>query len=98
MSTGNGHDTSPEELLLTEVGPIPWRRSPSPRSNSSWPSPSHRDRDGRHLEDGPFRPSSEDEANVRAGVTELDSGEGVGVTEEELRHWAETGEWPNHLG
>jgi hypothetical protein len=47
---------------------------------------------------GSFRPSPEDEANVRAAIAELDRGEGVELTGEELRHWAETGEWPERLG
>jgi hypothetical protein len=47
---------------------------------------------------GLFRPSAEDEANVRAAITELDGGEGVELSAEELRHWAETGAWPERLG
>ncbi len=43
------------------------------------------------------RPSAEDEAEIRAGVAELDRGEGVELTADELRHWAETGEWPERL-
>jgi hypothetical protein len=40
------------------------------------------------------RPSPEDEAEIRTAVAELDRGEGRALTEEELRHLAETGEWP----
>jgi hypothetical protein len=47
---------------------------------------------------GLFRPSPEDEANVRAAIAELDQGKGVELTAEELRHWVETGEWPERLG
>jgi hypothetical protein len=39
------------------------------------------------------RPSAEDEADIRAALAELDRGEGVELTADELRHWAETGEW-----
>jgi hypothetical protein len=44
------------------------------------------------------RASAEDEANVLAAIEEIDRGEGVELTAEELRHWAETGEWPERLG
>ena len=43
------------------------------------------------------RPSAEDEADIRAGLAELDRGEGVELTADELQHWAETGEWPERL-
>lgn len=43
------------------------------------------------------RPSAEDEADIRAGLAELDRGEGVELTADELRRWAETGEWPERL-
>jgi hypothetical protein len=43
------------------------------------------------------RPSPEDEADIRAGLAELDRGEGVELTPGELRQWAETGEWPERL-
>jgi len=43
------------------------------------------------------RPSAQDEADIRAGLAELDRGEGVELTADELRHWAETGEWPERL-
>jgi hypothetical protein len=43
------------------------------------------------------RPSAEDEADLRAALTELEGGEGVELTADELRHWAETGEWPERL-
>jgi hypothetical protein len=43
------------------------------------------------------RPSAEDEADIRAGLAELDRGEGVELTAHELQHWAETGEWPERL-
>jgi len=43
------------------------------------------------------RPSAEDEADIRVGLAELDRGEGVELTVDELRHWAETGEWPARL-
>jgi hypothetical protein len=42
-------------------------------------------------------PSAQDEADIRAGLAELDRGEGVELTADELRHWAETGEWPERL-
>lgn len=43
------------------------------------------------------RPSAEDEADLRAGLAELDRGGGVELTAGELRHWAETGAWPERL-
>ena len=43
------------------------------------------------------RPSAEEEAEIRAGLADLDRGEGVELTADELRHWAETGEWPERL-
>jgi hypothetical protein len=43
-------------------------------------------------------PSREDEARIRAGVAELERGEGRTLTEEELRRLAETGEWPEWCG
>ena len=42
-------------------------------------------------------PSAEDEADIRAGLAELDRGEGVELTADELTRWAETGEWPERL-
>ena len=42
--------------------------------------------------------SAEDEADLRARFAELDRGEGVELTADELQHWAETGEWPERLG
>jgi len=42
-------------------------------------------------------PSPEDEAEIRAGLAELNRGDGIELTAEELRHWAETGEWPERL-
>jgi hypothetical protein len=44
------------------------------------------------------RPSPEDEAELRKAIEALDRGEGTDLTPEELRHWAETGEWPERLG
>lgn len=44
-----------------------------------------------------IRPSAEDEADLRAGLAELDRGEGVELTADELRHLEETGEWPERL-
>ncbi len=41
------------------------------------------------------RPSAEDEADIRAGLAELDRGEGVELAVDELRHWAETASGPN---
>jgi hypothetical protein len=43
------------------------------------------------------RPSAEDEAEIRTALAELDRGEGVELTADELRRWAETGEWPERL-
>ena len=43
------------------------------------------------------RASAEDEADIRAGLAELDHGEGVELAADELKHWAETGEWPERL-
>jgi hypothetical protein len=43
------------------------------------------------------RPSAEDEADICAGLAELERAEGVELTADELRHWAETGEWPERL-
>jgi hypothetical protein len=43
------------------------------------------------------RASAEDEGDIRAALTELDRGDGVELTADELRHWAETGEWPERL-
>jgi hypothetical protein len=45
----------------------------------------------------PVCPSAEDEAEIRTALAELDRGEGVELTDDELRHWAETGEWPERL-
>ena len=45
----------------------------------------------------PVRPSAKDEADIRTALAELDRGEGVELTADELRHWAETGEWPERL-
>jgi hypothetical protein len=47
---------------------------------------------------GPVRATAEDEANALAAVGELERGEGVELTAEELRHLTETGEWPERLG
>jgi hypothetical protein len=38
--------------------------------------------------------SPEDEAGIRAGLAELDRGEGRTLTAEEVQRLAETGEWP----
>jgi hypothetical protein len=43
------------------------------------------------------RPSPEDEGKIRRALEELDRGEGIELTADELRHWAETGEWPERL-
>jgi hypothetical protein len=43
------------------------------------------------------RPSPDDEAEIRKALEELDRGEGIELTAEELRHWAETGEWPERF-
>ena len=43
------------------------------------------------------RPSTEDEADIRKALAELDRGEAVELTADELRHWAETGGWPERL-
>ncbi|MGA3124833.1 MAG: hypothetical protein ABSF69_29140 [Polyangiaceae bacterium] len=42
-------------------------------------------------------PSADDEAEIRAGLAELDRGEGVELTADELQHWVETGAWPERL-
>jgi len=42
-------------------------------------------------------PSADDEAEIRAGLAELDRGEGVELTAAELQHWVETGAWPERL-
>jgi hypothetical protein len=39
----------------------------------------------------------DDEADMRAALAELAAGRGVVLTEEQARHWAETGEWPESL-
>jgi hypothetical protein len=39
----------------------------------------------------------DDEADLRAGLAELDRAEGVELTADELRQLAETGEWPEPL-
>jgi hypothetical protein len=39
-------------------------------------------------------PSPEDEADIRAGLAELDRGEGRTLSAEEVQRLAETGEWP----
>jgi hypothetical protein len=39
-------------------------------------------------------PSLEDEADIRAGLAELDRGEGRTLTAGEVQRLAETGEWP----
>ncbi len=41
-----------------------------------------------------FQPHSDDLADVRAGLEEAERGEGVALTPEQLKRWAETGEWP----
>jgi hypothetical protein len=40
------------------------------------------------------KPSPEDEVEIRAGLAELDRGEGRTLTAEEVQRLAETGEWP----
>jgi hypothetical protein len=37
----------------------------------------------------------EDEARLRVVVAQSEKDEGRALTPEELRHWAETGEWPD---
>jgi hypothetical protein len=49
-----------------------------------------RPRSAEAMVPGLFRPSAEDEANLRAAIAELDGGGGVELTAEELHHWAET--------
>jgi hypothetical protein len=44
------------------------------------------------------KPAPQDEADIRAGLEEAERGEGVELTEEELKRWADTGEWPERLG
>jgi hypothetical protein len=43
------------------------------------------------------RLSPENEAEIRRALEEFDRGNGIELTVEELRHWAETGEWPERL-
>jgi hypothetical protein len=38
--------------------------------------------------------SAEDEARLLAAVADSEKDEGRALTAEEIRHWAETGEWP----
>jgi hypothetical protein len=45
----------------------------------------------------PVHASAEDEADIRTALAELDRGDGVELTADELQHWAETGEWPERL-
>jgi hypothetical protein len=45
----------------------------------------------------PARPSVEDEADIRTALAELERGQGVELTADELRHWEESGEWPERL-
>ena len=42
-----------------------------------------------------LRVSREDEADLRASVEEAATESGRVLTPEELKHWAETGEWPD---
>jgi hypothetical protein len=44
-----------------------------------------------------FRPSPKDEGELRTALTEIEGGQVVELTEEQLRHWEETGEWPTHI-
>jgi len=44
-----------------------------------------------------FHPSPRHEAELRKALAEVESGEVVELTEEQLRHWEETGEWPASL-
>ena len=44
------------------------------------------------------QPAPQDEADVRAGLDEAERGEGTDLSEDELKRWAETGEWPERLG
>ena len=41
------------------------------------------------------KPAPQDEADVRAGFEEAENEAGRVLTPEELKHWAETGEWPD---
>jgi hypothetical protein len=44
-----------------------------------------------------FRASSEHQAELREALAQIERGEVVELTEKELRHWVETGEWPASL-
>ena len=45
----------------------------------------------------PVRLSPAEQADLRAALAELDRGEGIEPTPDEVRHMIETGEWPEHL-
>lgn len=45
-----------------------------------------------------FGPHPDDEADLRAALAEAEAGLGETLTPDELRRWAETGEWPERLG
>jgi hypothetical protein len=43
----------------------------------------------------PLRAAREDEADLRAALEEAQKRTGRVLTAEQLKHWAETGEWPD---
>lgn len=45
-----------------------------------------------------FGPHPDDVDEVRAGLAEAERGQGAVVTPEQLKRWAETGEWPDSSG
>jgi hypothetical protein len=45
-----------------------------------------------------LRVDPSDESDLRAAIAEVERGETVELTPDELKHWAETGEWPERLG
>ena len=49
------------------------------------------------LKAGEFQASPRHEAELRKALGQVDRGEVVELTEEQLRHWEETGEWPASL-
>jgi hypothetical protein len=43
------------------------------------------------------RLSPKEQADLRAALSELDRGDGIELTEDEVRFMVETGEWPERL-
>jgi hypothetical protein len=48
-------------------------------------------------ENAAIRVSPDHEAKLREALAELERGEVVELTDEELQHWVKTGEWPDSL-